>query len=71
MHDDPLDAVRAAERRGGGGHVARVDAGADVGGGERHAVVAVMQVHALDAEPEPRAELGEQRDVARGLVPEA
>ena len=68
-----LDAVRPAQRLGGGDDVARVDAGPDVGGRERDGFVPVVlghQGHALDREAEPLPRLAQQADVACGLLAE-
>jgi hypothetical protein len=67
--DDALDPVRAAERTGGGGHVADRQPLPDIGRGDRHAVVH-QQRHALGGEVVLLAELGQHGHVAGGLVAE-
>jgi hypothetical protein len=72
VHHHALDPVRAAERGVRGLHVAGVDAGAHVRRGEGDVVAGVVrgQLHAVDREPEPGAEVGEHRDVPCGPMAE-
>ena len=68
-HDHAFHSVRAAERRGGPGHVPGGQPSADVGRGHRDAV-RHQQRHAFGGEVVLLPQLCEQRDVARGLVAE-
>ena len=50
-HDDALDAMRPSQCLRGSTHVARVDAGANVGRRERHRVLALSLFRGLSGEP--------------------
>ena len=68
-HHDALHPVRAAQRAGGGDHVAGGQLLPDVGRGDRH-TVGHQQRHALGGEVVLLPQLGQQRHVADGLVTE-
>ncbi len=73
-HDDALDPVRAAQDLGGPGDVALGDQPAGQRGGERQSAARLpgdVQVDDLDGVVVGGAQLGQQFDVAGGLVPEA